>query len=38
MLWKGMMSNTGGITFYYFMDNLKKDLEHNKETVLDEGY
>ncbi|CAG8708096.1 13065_t:CDS:2 [Funneliformis mosseae] len=24
-LWKGVMSNTGGITFYYFMDDLKKD-------------
>ncbi|UZO29311.1 uncharacterized protein OCT59_022790 [Rhizophagus irregularis] len=35
-LWKGVMSNTGGITFYYFMDDLKKDLEHNMETVLDE--
>ncbi|CAG8766469.1 1463_t:CDS:2, partial [Funneliformis caledonium] len=29
-------NNTGGITFYYFMDDLKKDLEHNMETVLDE--
>ncbi|CAI2177611.1 12408_t:CDS:2, partial [Funneliformis geosporum] len=35
-LWKGVMSNTGGITFYYFMDDLKKDLEQNMETVLDE--
>ncbi|CAG8661519.1 10348_t:CDS:2 [Funneliformis mosseae] len=30
------MSNTGGITYYYFIDDLKKDLEHNMETVLDE--
>ncbi len=38
MLWKNVMSNTGEITFYYFIDNFKKDLKYNMKAVLDKGY
>ncbi|CAG8835763.1 12276_t:CDS:2, partial [Cetraspora pellucida] len=33
---KFFKSIPAGITFYYFMDNLRKDLEHHMEAVLDE--